>query len=228
MGKLTAYGGGSDISNGYRKTSTKKYHKIIDNLFTRVNLRSVQIKSNQLTPMKTPHKTPNQMLLPKTPSLRRLCLLTVAASIIGLGGTAQAVVVGTNSYDNVNPIPVSATDLIDSSQATLLSQTPIAATTLPSFNPPASNYGQLNDGVTGGSFGEGVSNGANPYTVTFTLNTSVNSFGYDITGVNTFAASYGFAGIGYQDYELLYSVVGDTNFISLGSFGLNSDSNNDY
>lgn len=167
-------------------------------------------------------KKSNQVAVAKRGILLRACLLTASVSALCLGGTVHAAIVQVNSSDNVNEIPVSSTDLINQGQATLLSYESTSPATY--FG---GSFNVLNNGVGGGSFIDAASDAANPFTLTYNFNTSVNEFGYDITGIDTYAVGFGFAGISWQRYEILYSVVGSNNLISLGTF-TNNDTNNYY
>lgn len=107
---------------------------------------------------------------------------------------------------------VSATDLIDKSQSTYLSESVTSA-----------QYGaaNLNDGVGGGdsTADDTIFNTSQlPATATFHLDTSINALGYDITGVTTVAGwKKNGADLANQHYELLISLVGSDDFISLST-----------
>jgi hypothetical protein len=85
---------------------------------------------------------------------------------------------------------------------------------------PANWYGAggvsyLNDGVLSNAFNQQALCDTN-YTVTYNLNTSVNTLGYDISSVRTIA--YWGDNRRYQKYELLVKIVGSSDFVSLGTF----------
>ncbi|HBE70763.1 MAG TPA: hypothetical protein DDW52_21675, partial [Planctomycetaceae bacterium] len=79
----------------------------------------------------------------------------------------------------------------------------------------------LNDGTANTAHTAFFDHGNNrvPATITYELNTSVNTLGYDITEIQSVA---GWSGVnethGNQTFELFVSVVGDASFSSLGSF----------
>lgn len=58
-----------------------------------------------------------------------------------------------------------------------------------------------------------------PFTYTITFNTTVNTLGYDITTINTFAGwNQNGSAMANQKYEVLVSTVADAGFLSLGTF----------
>ena len=123
---------------------------------------------------------------------------------------------GTDAIDSFTP---SSTDLAQSGSSTLLSST---VTVPDNFNEPPTNLGNgdlsaTNNGTRGLFFSQSFNGGQLPSTLTITLDTSVNSQGYDINGITTYAGwdSNGSA-LANQQYLLEYSVVGDAGFISLG------------
>lgn len=86
----------------------------------------------------------------------------------------------------------------------------------PSFGFPGINDGLAGTNVTNSTF---YTNVQTPTSVNFELNTSVNTNGYTIQSINTFAAWAG-ANItqANQKYEVLVSQIGDPTFRSLGTF----------
>ena len=123
---------------------------------------------------------------------------------------------GTDAIDSFTP---SSTDLAQSGSSTLLSST---VTVRDNFNEPPTNLGNgdlsaTNNGTRGLFFSQSFNGGQLPSELTITLDTSVNSQGYDINGITTYAGwtSNGSA-LANQQYLLEYSVVGDAGFISLG------------
>ena len=86
---------------------------------------------------------------------------------------------------------------------------------------PAPNFGAggLNDGTAAGignTFNSYYDTPKLPATVTFTLDTSLNTGGYDITGITTIAGwEKNGANLANQHYEVWISAVGDSNFVLL-------------
>ena len=135
------------------------------------------------------------------------------ALLLPLIGAAEATLV--QSLESKLEFPgystASAVDLVNSGQPSFLS---MEVSVAPHAAFPATS---LNDGIS-----YSVSNGENVYfttlpsTVTFTLDTSVNTLGYDITGVTTFAGwNDGKGQFANQKYDLLVSVVGSLDFTLL-------------
>ncbi len=107
----------------------------------------------------------------------------------------------------------SATDLVNTGQSTLGS---VTTTRTPNFGFPGLNNGTAATNTTVSTF---YRNTETPASVTFNLNTAVNTNGYTIQSINTIA---GWAGVNItqanQQYEVLVSSVGDPTFRSLGTF----------
>lgn len=115
----------------------------------------------------------------------------------------------------------SATDLIQSGSSTLTSalmdKTPNTAV--------PGGTGALNDGSVPNT-GNGCflpatfgSTAKMPFTYTVTLNTSVNTLGYDISGINTFASwSQNGAFLANQKFQLLVMTVSGGTFLDYGTF----------
>lgn len=105
----------------------------------------------------------------------------------------------------------SSTDYINDGQSTFSTE----------VKSPSPNFGAggLNDGVAGGEVNENNTYYGDvklPATVTFTLDTSINSGGYDITGITSIAGWYkNGANLANQNYEVWISAVGDPNFVLL-------------
>ncbi len=113
-------------------------------------------------------------------------------------------------------ITVSATDLANQGQSTFLS---ISATSDGLYG---GNVNNLNDGLKYGTQGQGSTQGADAFsaggTCTITFNTSVNTAGYNITEIQTFAWWYP-ANAGLQNYDVAYSTVSNPTFVALISTG---------
>jgi hypothetical protein len=116
---------------------------------------------------------------------------------------------------------VVANDLINVGQPTFTSST---RDKTPSFENNTLNNGTGHPAT--GSSGNGTfmpdafaASGDLPILFTFNLNTSVNTFGYDITEIRSFAGwSQNGGALANQRYELLVSLVGSASYISLGTF----------
>lgn len=86
---------------------------------------------------------------------------------------------------------------------------------------PSPNFGAagLNDGIAGGEVNENNTYYGDtklPATVTYTLDTSINTGGYDITGITSIAGWYkNGANLANQNYEVWISAVGDPDFVLL-------------
>lgn len=124
--------------------------------------------------------------------------------------------VQTNAFNNTTQTAYtpSATDLINQGQSTFLSSSASAFTAL-----SGSNIGALNNGGVGtaNNLPDTAFSSTNPFTVTFTLDTSVYTLGYDITEVQTIA--------GWQDKRVnqhftlrVSHVATPTTFVDLGTF----------
>jgi hypothetical protein len=134
---------------------------------------------------------------------------TAVALALAAGPVAGGVVM--TCYSNStgvafsNSFPCSGSDLINQGQSTLDSS---------AQNPSSVSYSwdSLNNG---NSVGYGRGN-ETPWTNTFTLNTNVNTLGYTITNIATFACWQGERAS--QKYELLLAFVdAPTNFVSYGT-----------
>jgi len=146
--------------------------------------------------------------------------LLAAVVVMGVGAVQASIIQTTNSNSTVHDAFVgdrSGSDLINAGQSTFDS-----ASGTPAFAASGafSIFG-LNDGAS--AIGSTDSTGKTfynslPATITFTLDTSVNTLGYDIDLINSYA------GWGDTDatqvnqaYEVLVSTVGSTNFTSIAN-----------
>lgn len=130
--------------------------------------------------------------------------ILVCAGALTTGTAQAALVVGSAqiSLGNVLPGPVIAVsgDLLETSVASFSGE----------------GGGNVRNGTTGTA---AENNGTNPAqiwgqtTTIYNLDTSVNTLGYSITGVNVFS---GWTDRSSQSYQLFYSLVGDAAFVQLG------------
>lgn len=148
-----------------------------------------------------------------------LCLAIVAA--LSLTGRAQASIQQASATDATTQTAYAAstTDLINQGQPTLLSQTPSGYN---GYN--GASTAALNDG------GVGLYN-TNPgtavdldgvWSTVFTLNTSANTSGYDITQIATIGGWHVYANS--QRYDVWYNTAANSTFVSLGTFSINGGS----
>ncbi len=148
--------------------------------------------------------------------LRTTLLGLLALGILGGSGSADAAIVQVTTYDHTSQgsfFPISTDDLINTGQATFLSQD----TTGSANAGVPSNLNNGSIGTTGVS-ATGYWDHSNAWMTTFNLDTSTNTFGYDITEINTLAG-WTVANV-FQNYELLVSVVGDASFTSLATLNM--------
>lgn len=152
--------------------------------------------------------------------MRKVVVSGVAAFILGfLLAESRAGIVQSNFIDNTSQVGFSCygNDLINSGQATLASNTPTSGMTW--GDPIALINSSM--GVSGslGTSGVGMQNAS--WTATFYLNTSVNTNGYTLTELSSYA---GWAsGRISQGYELKLAFQGDAvpgTFYSYGVFSL--------
>lgn len=139
----------------------------------------------------------------------RFTVLTTAFLIATSSLPALAAIVqvnGDHTTGTTNFVIIS-TDLVNQGQMTL-----------DSWTGDGGFAGDVNDG-DGAISGTDFYGAANP-TLTFFLDTSVNTYGYDITKVHTLAqwASNTAASQANQNFELLVREVGSVSFSSLGSY----------
>jgi len=154
---------------------------------------------------------------------RKLTLPILLVSTL-FATSASAVITQTNVYDlSETFFTVSSTDLINQGQSTFSSQTSSNFSVF-SNSGGTSNVAALNNGVTGPSsstLGPALNETAISipnynWTTTFTLNTSVNTYGYDLTSIQSITAWGGDRS--NQKYEVLLRHVGSGTFISIGTF----------
>jgi PKD repeat protein len=140
--------------------------------------------------------------------------------VLGMVGWADAAVlvtgVTTNGISNAYGDEVSASDLVNAGQSTFSS---VAFST----TPYKSNISAVNDGVVGADtltdivFWNNAVSGAT-YSVTYTLDTSVNTLGYDITSIQTINGWEDNSGDQKnQNYEVFVSTVDSAAFTSLAA-----------
>jgi hypothetical protein len=136
--------------------------------------------------------------------LSKLLKMTAVAGALGIS-VGQAALLTNQNYDNTSQtaFAVSSVDLVDAaSTSSLLSVV---------GSPVPNNLGNYNDGSNGG-----IAYFDSTYTLTFNLNTTVNTLGYDITSISTIT--------GWQDerlfqnYSIDYRFAGGSTYFSLGSF----------
>lgn len=161
-------------------------------------------------------------MLKLTHFLTRPMATAVAIALLGMTlGSVQGAIVQSNSTDTTSEVfyTPSAVDLINLGSTALLSQSTTPGTL--SFGSGAN----LNDGNVGvsGDLSTTAAHVGAVWSAEFILDTTTNTFGYDVTGVDTYA---GWDGMGNpdQNYELFVSVVGDASFTSLGNFSLDLNS----
>lgn len=156
--------------------------------------------------VQTPESNNMIRLLKNPPLGSRLFVALLASSAMIVG--ANAAIIQSNS-EGVPATAVSATDLVNQGQATLASITSDYVQTGDWGTINALNNGQNFSTLSSATFG-----GA--FTVTFALDLSANTFGYDITEINTY--SYWGDALTNQRFQVLYTQVGSSDFISLGTF----------
>lgn len=140
-----------------------------------------------------------------------------------LTSLSQAALVTTPSSasgadSQVGAFSLSSTDLAQDGADALLSST---ITNEGFFASPAARLGNGLSTTVGADRGVFLSpslgGGSFPSTLDLTFDTSVNTLGYDISEITTFAAwGNNGASLANQQYEFAYSLVGDDSFISLG------------
>ena len=147
--------------------------------------------------------------------IRVVCLLAVGV----LPGVVSAAIVQTKTFTDgqagisqTNQGPASVTDLINDGQSTLANFT---TSGFAGFG----NVTNLNNGTLGVPAGIGSVAGENAdgiFSATFTLDTAVNTLGYDITGIDSHVG-YDFSSRASQNYEVWYTTVGNATFTLLGT-----------
>ena len=138
---------------------------------------------------------------------------------------ASGSIIQSNSSNNTSQtfFPCSTADLINAGQPTFLSMDPV---TSPQYGNPSA----LNNGGLGGvnSIGDDGVGRDSPWTETFTLDTSVNTNGYTITNIATFAAWQ--SDRVTQRYDLYFAYQGDPTpgkFYAYGTYVLFYNNNGD-
>jgi hypothetical protein len=143
--------------------------------------------------------------------------ITVAL-LLAAASTVHAAVIQTNTFNSISGaagLVVSTSDLVNAGQSTLTSYTE-SSTAAPVFG--ANN---ANDGLVAGTTGPAAAgfwrSVALPLTITFTLNLTANTNGYDITKINSLAGWQAGATQTYanQKFAVEYSLVGSAAFIAL-------------
>ncbi len=138
--------------------------------------------------------------------------LAALLAVCLLPAISAAAIVQVTTYDHTSQgsfFPISTDDLINTGQATFLSQD----TTGSANAGVPSNLNNGSIGTTGVS-ATGYWDHSNVWSTTFNLDTSTNTLGYDINEINTLAG-WTNANV-FQEYELFVSVVGDPSFASIG------------
>ncbi len=151
-------------------------------------------------------------------------LLTTALLALHIGAASAAVISVTERSASETFFTANATDLVNNGQSTLGSvtgsdsMTYVGAGGLPTLNNgaigidsgfPGFNAAALNDIAL-------APDGQTSFqTITLTLDTTVNTFGYDIQAVQTIAAWQGARS--EQSYQLFYNTVSDATYFSLGT-----------
>ena len=150
-------------------------------------------------------------------------VLTLAVAMMGMvvitAGPAQAaiIVVGVNTNtDAAYGADASAADLVNSGAASLAGT---AFSASPYFGPTAHNNGSVGAANTTAdiTFWIGASGGST-YSITYTLDVSVNTFGYDITSIQTIHGWTNNSGNQKnQNYVVAASTVGDSGFTDVAT-----------
>jgi hypothetical protein len=136
---------------------------------------------------------------------------TLAA--LAMIGAANAATITTTSQGPA--FTVSTTDLLQTSVASVSDGIFYNS----GYNTPGYTQANLRDGVSAGGtiigkadspdYGQGG-------TVTFTLDLTTNTLGYDITGINTYT-NHGDGGRDGQKYTVSYSLVGSSSFVDIAT-----------
>ena len=144
----------------------------------------------------------------------------ISLGLVGLTSiTKAATTVDTESFSGaasqIGAFTPSSTDLAQNGSSALLSST---ISNSGAFNDSGAN--DLGNGLittTNGTRGVFLRAVDYPSTFDLTFDTSINTLGYDISEISTFAAwGNNGASLANQLYTLEYSLVGDASFISLG------------
>ena len=151
---------------------------------------------------------------------RSIRFVGLAGAVLIGASVSHAAVIQTNSGTGNNgslaAYAASATDLVNAGQPTLLSRTESVPT--PSYG---SDFNALNNGTLGSPpVDNNLVNVAiyagGPWTVTFTLDTSVNTAGYDIGSISTIS-SWNDTRTN-QAYTVQYTTVGNPTLQTLGAY----------
>lgn len=118
-----------------------------------------------------------------------------------------------NSVPGGAGLAVSSTDLVNQGQPTFLNYT---SSKTPQFGAGSVNNGVATNLTTAAAFYR-TDGGLLPTTLDFNLDVSINTGGYDITKIDSFAGweGGGTQTYGNQKFTVEYSVVGDSGFIPL-------------
>ena len=149
---------------------------------------------------------------------RSIRFVGLAGAVLIGASVSHAAVIQTNSgsMGSLTAYAASATDLVNAGQPTLLSRTESVPT--PSYG---SDFNALNNGTLGSPpVDNNLVNVAiyadGPWTTTFTLDTSVNTAGYDIGSISTIS-SWNDTRTN-QAYTVKYTTVGDATPQLLGAY----------
>lgn len=136
-----------------------------------------------------------------------------AVAALAMIGAASAATITTTSQGSA--FTVSTTDLLQTSVASVSDGIFYNST----YNTPGYTQANLRDGIsTGGTmigkadspdYGQGG-------TVTFFLDLTTNTLGYDVTDINTYA-NHGDGGRDGQRYTVSYSLVGSSDFVDIAN-----------
>ena len=154
-----------------------------------------------------------QPFIPMKKPIKLLLSLTIVSS-----ASATLVITPISSVGPVLPYSAfaSSTDLINAGQPTLSSAT-VSATFGSVFPGTGINDGNYTNTTTHNAF---FRSGLDfPATATYDLNVGVNTFGYDITSINSFMGWQGASSMaqGNQTYTIAYSVVGSALYSALAT-----------
>jgi hypothetical protein len=147
-------------------------------------------------------------------NLNSLMKIALIAAMLGSVSQVKAAVVLTSSWNNTTQTAftgnVSSSDLVNNGSSSLSGVT---------INQTINNPANVNNGSDAGIFyydGNPLVLTQESYTVVFDLDVSVNTFGYNISSINTFSGWQD--GRVFQDFMVEFSVVGSSLYSSLGSF----------
>ena len=156
-------------------------------------------------------------------NISKLIKLSAVAALVCIPLAQGSVIQSNTKYvSGTSTLPVSSTDLINFGQSTLADFT-VSENSSPDETP---DRGAIDGTAVGGftSFtwfsGAGTPNtslAVNPGVLTFNLDVSVNTLGYDIARIDSFAG-YAFRAQADQIMTVEYSLVGDAGFNTLGTY----------